>query len=238
MVCMDLTASRSEVPSFWEAGLLAATCPFCLSKSCAWGKTLPKDFLIVSYCETGVNGQVIHLYISALFWFHTCFCCPFDFKMHGRKYQLKLLLIGLVVAPCSAQWQVHFFPVIWRCSGSNLAGEDKPAPAAASYRSKASQRLEERIVLNVPHLWVKAGEGWRGLCRAGGRERFSGKLLKVSQADQHVERLFIARRTAVSLVFRQSKITFFDRYCSLVCKGKVPWNKAKFCFMVTINMKV
>lgn len=124
---------------------------------------------------------------------------PLWFKTHGRKYQLKLLLIRLLVVLCSAQWQVHFFSVIWRCSCSSLAGKNKPALVAASYKSKTSQWLEERIVLNVPHPWVEAGEDWRVLCWAGGRERFSAKLLKVSQADQHVAMKSLSKRSVPRL---------------------------------------
>lgn len=137
MVCTDLTASRTEVPAFWEAVLLAGTCHF--SAEAALEKRLYQKIFWHSVVVKP-KWMVKFIYIRTVPILHL-FLLPLWFKTHGRKYQLKLLLIRLVVILCSAQWQVHFFSVIWRCSCSSLAGKNKPALAAASYRSKTSQWL-------------------------------------------------------------------------------------------------
>lgn len=193
-----------EVMSFpsakWDSVLVHV---LSVSAKAALEERLSENLLTFCYSGTGVNDQIIHSYISALFRFYSCFCCCFILK-HRRKYQLKLLIISLVVFLCSVQQQVYLFSFFWGCSCNSLMGENKPPPAVGSYRRKISQSLEERIMLHIPQHWEKEDEGWRVLCWAGGRDCL-GEIAKSEShwpASNNQEPFWTLNSTAIVHVFK------------------------------------
>lgn len=179
-VCIHLTASRSDVSSISKVGLFAGACPFCLSKTCSWWKTIRKSFDILLFWNRSEWSNNTFIYICTIQILQLLLLL-LHFKTHRRKYQLKLLIISLVVLLCSVQQQVYLFSFFWGCSCNSLIGENKPPPAVGSYRRKISQSLEERIVLHVPQHWEKKDEGWRVLCWAGWRDC----LGEIAKSESH-----------------------------------------------------
>lgn len=98
------TFSRSSGLSFSKQGLHHGTCPFYLRKGCLRKHCHGKSFdilLLWKRTECSNNTLIYTWYLSqnrsiALFRFYICFWCCYILKIHGQKYQLKLLVPSLI----------------------------------------------------------------------------------------------------------------------------------------------
>lgn len=93
------TFSRSSGLSFSKQGLHHGTCPFYLRKGCLRKHCHGKSFdilLLWKRTECSNTTLINTWYLSALFRFYICFWCCYILKIHGQKYQLKLLIPSLI----------------------------------------------------------------------------------------------------------------------------------------------